>query len=483
MRKFIATVITLTVLFVCFFPCLRVSATSSINLSVVSSKDSVNKGDILAVDVTADKMPNIISFDNLNLNYDEVSLEYEKSTVSSQLPESFAVSITQVEDGLLSISGADETVKDAIDATIIDETNETGDDLSFYSDEPVVLCTLYFRVKGSAYDFASFSFDEGSVFTNSSYEEIEGVANQDFNFTVTSDVSSDARIVSLKVNGNALVDFKPDVYEYALTVAKEINSLEMDAELGNIFSTVIYSDLELAFGENIILIDVTAQDGVTTLQYKLVVTRQSSFIQEGANFLDNKGKLFSFVSPPSDVSIPDGFVQTTTYINNFEVPCYRCTGVNQILIYAFDGEGNTGFFFYDEINRRVTPYNSSTTIIRKSMVLNIVDVPSDVTIPEEFIPAKFIYNNNEYEGYINPSGEIICYMENENGKEMFYTYDFSSQSFIKYKPVDNTTENIYRLLFNVCLGISIIESMAIIFIVYMVRRYRKERINPRPRRV
>ncbi len=490
MRKVIASFLTIVVMVVCFAPLYLVRAVESINISVSSDTAVVNKGGVLALNVVVDKMPNIMSFENINIDYDEISLSFEKATVSSELPESFAVSIDMVEEGLISISGLDETVKDAVDADLIEnqdgstEKLDENEDISFFSDSPVLICTLYFRVKAAAYEFASFSVQEGAIFTNTSYEEIEGVCNSEFRVDVTSDVSTDARIVALKVNGNALVDFKPDVYEYVLNVAKEVSTLEMDAELGNIFSTINYSSLDLAFGENVILIDVTAQDGVTTSQYKLVVTRQSSYLQEGANFVDNRGKLYSFVSAPSDVIIPEGFTETTAVINNFEVPCYKCEGVSQVLIYAFDGDaGETGLFFYDIYDRRVIAYNASTTIIRNSIVLNIVDVPKDVIIPEDFIPAKFIYNGKEYEGFINPEGEVICYMSNNAGKEMFYTYDYSSQTFIKYKPIDNSTENLYKLLFNVCLGIAIIESMAIIFIVYLIRRFRKERVNPRPRRV
>ena len=430
-----------------------------------------------------------MGFSNISINYDEVSLTYETSTISNQLPDSFAVRIDATDDNTILVAGEDETVQDAIKQSMMSEDVENTEeeiekeDIAFNSNGEVVLCTLYFRVKAAAYDFVSFSFDENAVFINSSYEEIEGVSRQDYNFNITDDVSTDSRIVALKVNGNAVVDFQPDVCEYVLTVPKETSELDIEAELGNLNATIDIPDTSLAFGENTITIDVTAQDGISVTQYKLLVTRKSSFLQEGANFLDNRGRLFSFVSAPADVVIPDGFKETTTFINNFEVPCYRCEGVKQILIYLFDGESNTSLYFYDEIERNVIPYNSSTTIIRQSAILNVVDVPSDVAIPEDFIPAKFVYAGKEYQGYINPAGEVICYLSNDIGKEMFYSYDYSSQTFIKYKPVDKTPENMYKLLFNICLGIAIIESMAIIFIVYVVRRYRKERINPRPRRV
>ena len=87
----------------------------------------------------------------------------------------------------------------SIDATIMDNSGDEVEDISFYSEEPVVLCTLYFRVKAATYDFVSFSFDENAIFINSAYEEIEGVSRQDYNFNITDDVSTDSRIVALKV--------------------------------------------------------------------------------------------------------------------------------------------------------------------------------------------------------------------------------------------------------------------------------------------
>lgn len=486
MRKFISAFIVCVVMTITFFPALMLRADDTINLSIVSDTDSVNKGDILVVNLVADKMPNIVGFSNIAINYDDVSLTYETSTISNQLPDSFAVRIEANDDNTILVAGEDETVQDALKESMMSEDTEEEiekEDIAFNSNGEVVLCTLYFRVKAAAYDFVSFSIDEGAEFTNSSFEQIPVAANPAFNFQVTSDVSTDARIVSLKVNGTALADFKPDSYIYALNVVKDVNYLDLEIEPGNIFSSITCSDLNLAFGDNLITIDVVAQDSVTSIQYKLVVNRQSSYLQEGANFMDKKGRIFSFVSAPADIVVPDGFFETTTYINNFEVPCYRSEGVRQVLIYVFDGEGNTGLFFYDPYDFTISKYDPETTIIRKSLVLNIVDVPKKVEIPESFIPAKFVYNGREYNGYVNPEGEVICYLQNESGKKMFYTYDYSSQTFIKYKAVDTRPEVMYKLLFNLCLGISIIEAMVIIFVVYFVRRFRKERINPRPRRV
>lgn len=487
MRKVISAFIACVVIIMLFFPALELRADDTIELSIVSETESVNKGDILAVYLVANIMPNIVGFSDIVIHYDDVSLTYESSNISSQLPESFAVSITAA-DGSIIVAGEDETAQAAINESLMAEDSEGSDeseinDIAFRSDSEVVLCTLYFRVKASAYDFVSFSIDEEAVFTNSAFESVPVASNSSFSFPVTSDVSTDARIVSLKANGNAIGGFKPDGYIYALNVAKDINYLDLEIEPGNLFSSINHSDLNLAFGDNLITIDVIAQDGITSNQYKLVVNRQSSYLQEGANFIDKKGKIFSFVSAPADVKVPEGFFETTTHINNFEVPCYRCEGVRQVLIYVFDGEGNTGFFFYDPYDFTTSPYNPKTTIVRKSLVLNIVDVPKRVDIPESFIPAKFIYNGQEYSGYVNPKGEIICYMENESGKKMFYTYDYTSQTFIKYREVDTKSEAMYKFLFNLCLGVSIIEAMIIIFVVYVIRRFRKERINPRPRRV
>ena len=488
MRKTLAIIIAAIVLVSFLVPSRRVDAVVSIDVYLESTTPSVNLGDILEVRVMAGRMPNIMSFDKISLNYDQVSLIYMNAEASTDLPETFSVSVNNDDNtGLISIKGSDETVENYINEHNIgddgEEEDEDFEDPSFNTPDPVCLCTLRFRVKTSAFNSLNFSFDEGIEFINSLNETVEGVGGNSFEIPVTSDVSGDASLYSIKINNSPVADFKSDSYDYMFSVNKDTSKIQVECEPGNLFAQYTVSDTDLKFGDNNITIDVVAQDGVTKTQYRIVVNRPSQVAQTVVGFFDSKDKLYTFVSKPDEVSIPSDFTESTIMINNNEVPCYVCEGISQVLIYVLDEEGNTDFKIYQPKTKRVIPYSAGNTIFKKSSVYTIKDLPKGVKAPKNFISVKVWIEGREYEGFVNTSGTTIFYLETENGTTGFYEYHQDTKTFSAYEGEEKKADKIYVILFHLCLVIAIVEALLIIIIVYVVRRFRKERVNPRPRRV
>ena len=204
MRKVISAFLMLVVLFACFVPVTSVvRADSDVKAYLFSESDSANEGDILVTELVLSSAPHLVSFSDIEVNFDNISLSFEKSVISSQLPESFNVSITEFEDKLI-VNGSDDVTIDALESASLDSSDEI-EDMSFVSENPVAICTLYFRVKPSAYDVVSFNVGGVNArFTDSSLTEYPisngGEENYlPFNTKITSDVSTDSRIVDLKV--------------------------------------------------------------------------------------------------------------------------------------------------------------------------------------------------------------------------------------------------------------------------------------------
>ena len=489
MRRFLAIAMTFTLIFLCFSPARKTKAVVDIAVYLSCDRESVNQGDILELKVIAERMPHITSFKDIDVSYDKVQLEYMSSIVSPDLPETFTVATKNDNNiGVVSIDGSDETVENYINEH--KSTSEDGDDeedeyedISFDSDSPVILCTLKFRVKSATYEKASFIIASEVTFTNSNDETVNGYMNDYFTIPITSDVSGDATLDGIKINGTLLPSFKRDLFEYTYTVDKNTSVIEIECSPGNLYSEYEVSNTDLTFGENIIYIDVTAQDGYTSNQYKIVVNRPTEVTPGTASFIDCFGNPYSFVSIPENIMIPNGFRATTTTVNGYEVPCYVSEGVSQIIIYVMDSEGQSGLMVYNAKTNRLYPYDVKTTIIKKSTVYTVKKVPKDIKLPDDFIEVKFWIDGREYEAFANPSGEVICYLETESGTTGFYKYDFDSQTFGEYEIGKQKTDAIYKTLFGLCLGVAIFEAIAIIVIVYVIRRFRKERVNPRPRRV
>lgn len=87
--------------------------------------------------------------------------------------------------------------------------------------------------------------------------------------------SKDATLKSLKVSPGELTPaFSPDVDTYAVTVGTDVDKLIISAETtdANAQNVVVGND-ELQMGENRVTCKVTAQDGETTKEYVIVVTK------------------------------------------------------------------------------------------------------------------------------------------------------------------------------------------------------------------
>ena len=488
MRKTLALILTTVLLVVFLVPSVKTLAIEDIYVYMSTPQETVNLGDILEIKIMAERMPHVVSFQSLDVSYDKVQLSYMSAVASTDLPETFTVSASNDSNvGVIAINGKDESVEDYINehksnAEDGEEFDEDYEDISFNSSDPVELCTLKFRVVSAAYEKVNFVLSTEMTFTNSLSESIGSYTADYFTIPITTDVSKDSSLDMIKVNGKPIPGFKRDSFDYAYTVDKNTSVIDFECEPGNSFATYEVTGTDLTFGDNTFYIDVTAQDGVTTTRYKIVINRPSQVTEGAAGFLDNKGQLFTFVNIPDDAIIPEGFRKSSININGYDVQCYVTDGMAQVLIYVLDSEGERGFRVYFPDLNKVINYSSTNTIIKKSSIYTVKEIPPDVKVPKGFTEVQFICDSKQYSGYVNAAGVVICYLETEKGVRGFYRYDFDTQSFTKYEMKEDT-DALYKGLFNFCLGVAIFEAIAIIVIVYVVRRFRKERVNPRPRRV
>ena len=110
-------------------------------------------------------------------------------------------------------------------------------------------------------------------------------------------------------------------------------------------------------------------------------------------------------------------------------------------------------------------------------------LPPLVTVPEGFEPDTRSLENSIINGYSNSRGDFISYFVDEDGSGSFYIYDKTSGSFTIYIPTDRFAQNAITVLFLVFFAVSILEALMIIAIVFSVRKSRRERVNPKPKRV
>lgn len=90
-----------------------------------------------------------------------------------------------------------------------------------------------------------------------------------------------ARLKSLIVQGfNIYPSFQNDIYNYNLNISEEISKLDISAETENEKATfIIEGNDNLKNGDNLIKIIVTAEDGITTNEYKINVFINSNVVK------------------------------------------------------------------------------------------------------------------------------------------------------------------------------------------------------------
>ena len=455
-----------------------VKADSEVTISAVTKRTEAGPGDIIIVDVVANSFPNISEFGPVEFNFDADKAEYVSFEQGKDL-SNYVFTETQTV-GVLKVSGMDQLMNVT--------TDDNGDEIvttSFSSDSQVTLFSIVLRLYPESNGEVNCWIGNTGTFTSVDDTVTAKVGSGVTLPIIRAGVSSDATLASLKIRGTTITpEFNPNITEYSCSVERSVTEVQVSVLANNLWAAVIIDGNQyLNMGDNIVNVNVTAQDGISHMHYTIHVLRKESNVPEDASLVDFEGKTFTFLDAPDDITIPEGFTQTTRYINGYSVPAYAREGVTSVLLYLFDGTQSPGFYFYNSTEKTVLRYEPENTIIEASAILKIVDLPDASMLPDEFKPFDHDTGSMIIHGYQNAEGDFICYMADESNNADFYYYDKATGSISLYRFADRRAELLYSYLFDVFLVIAIIEAVIITITVYIVRKMVFERTNPRPKRV
>lgn len=185
-----------------------------------------------------------------------------------------------------------------------------------------------------------------------------------------SSASKDATLKSLQVSpGNLTPEFSSDVDSYAVTVGTDVDKLIISADTTDEGASKVVSGNEnLQMGENRVTLKVTAQDGETTKEYVIVVTKQEGGPNESAQDGETAGnfeqfqmtvskRTFTVMEPDASVQVPEGLAETTITIDGHAVKGWvwgNETEHQYCIIYAMNEAGEANFYRYDLNNNERT---------------------------------------------------------------------------------------------------------------------------------
>lgn len=168
--------------------------------------------------------------------------------------------------------------------------------------------------------------------------------------------SSDAALKSLQVSPGTLVpEFSPEVDSYSVTVGTGVDKLVISAETSDENAAKVVSGNEnLQMGENRVSLKVTAQDGETTKEYVIVVTKAEGGASETESADSFKMRVtertITVLSPDASVEVPEGFKESTIKIDGHEVKgwVWGSEAEHQYcVIYGMNEAGEKNFYRYD----------------------------------------------------------------------------------------------------------------------------------------
>jgi len=473
-RKILLKIASLIAALVFILPALTLNAEGTILLSLSTLTETISPGDIININVSCDKFESITSFGPVVIAYDEEEFEFVSVTPSEALA-GYSIYTDYSTNGLCEVTGEFDTV--------IDE--ETGDEVRPYStQEQTIIFQVSLRARPQSSGTTGVRIVSTGEFKSTS-GSVTSYNGESLTINIMEGVSTDASLSSLSIEGITMNPaFDSSVYEYSATVSRDVTSVTVNYETGNLNATVTVDGAdELESGENIISVHVLAQDGISWKEYKIYVNRQESYIPEGSGFVDSNGVTYTFLNLPTNVDLPEGFTQTTRTINGYTVPVFAKDGVVSVLVYVYNGTDNPAFYFYNPVTGVANVYINGSTQITTGRVLTATAVQDSSIIPTGFKETRMTINDYEVAGYVNKNGDFIKYFTDDTGVSDFYYFDKSTETFYLYKSVDKTGEQVYRILFYIFLLTTVIEAIFIVVITYVIRRVVLNRTNPRPKRV
>lgn len=231
--------------------------------------------------------------------------------------------------------------------------------------------------------------------------------------------SSNNSLKNLKIENQTLnPSFDKDKLEYNVTVSKETEKIKIEAETEDSKANVTGTgEKSVTEGMNKFEIVVTAENG-----YKKTYILNVEVEENPITVKVNNIELNVIKKRDALPEKPNYYDDITVKIEDVEVPAYKGTISNFMLVGLKDEEGNKNLYIYDENKKEYTLYQEL-----KFNQLNIYIKNLDKNkIPSNYKKYKETINEKEIEVYklnIKSNYSLIYGFNVETGEEHIYKYD------------------------------------------------------------
>ena len=213
-------------------PVIPVNADSQIVLSAIAKQSNLGPGDLLTVSVVANRMPGIIEFGPVVLNYDKDEADYVSFEQGSELTN-YVFTETQTA-GSIVVSGTDQMV------TVGSDGSGEVSSASFSSESQVVLFSVSLRLSPQSSGEVNCWISDTGEFVS-----LDEQVSVSIGSGITLPVgrigpSSDATIASLKIRGVSITpEFNPNITDYSCSVERSVTDVQVSVTTSNLWAAVV----------------------------------------------------------------------------------------------------------------------------------------------------------------------------------------------------------------------------------------------------
>ncbi len=369
------SIILLTIVALISFPNYCKAASANINVS--ANRSSVVVGQTIKVTVTLSSASNLGAW-QFDVNYDKAKLQILSS---SDTP------------------------------TVVESTDSPTRKTKTYTYNFKAIASGNASISIS--DASVLGYDENSMSVSKGSKTIKIMTQSELEATY----SKNNYLSSLTVEGAAISPaFNKETLEYVVELEPNTEKIIVNATKEDSKATLEGGgEIPVSEGENNIEIKVTAENGNVRVYKIKAIVKELAPINITLN-----GNNYTVVRKKEFLEKPTSFTETTTIINNEEVPAFYNETVDILLVGLKNSEGNISLYQYDINSNNFTPYQE---FVFDYIMLNIKTVKD---IPKNYHKTTITINEKEVEAYKlkDSSRFALVYGVNlENNHETWYMYD------------------------------------------------------------
>ena len=290
---------------------------------------------------------------------------------------------------------------------------------------------------------------EGSTTISLSDFEVDAkYSGASANLTITTPVpkSDNPNLASLKVSpGTLSPSFAWSTTSYSMEVGEDITKVSVTAVAEHNKAKVSLNGVQnnIKPGTNTIKVTVTAENGNTKV-YSISVTRASGPTGTPTptpkplplvKYLENE---LMIIPIDDNTTIPEGFSTTTSTYKGVEIPVFKgpasAGSTDEILLVQLLTAQKVKLFVYDPAEQIVYPL---LFIAQEETSLRLLDAGDSIQAPQGYEKFVFEYDGepvNAYRLISDPTHpQILLYMMDAEGKEVFYYFDTEHEMLMPYR--------------------------------------------------